>query len=474
MKQLFHSIIRHQFILMDFSYSEYHDFSTKSADWVESERQRQSTKKRRMYIVEKGTFPMKLFHMLVHLETAGYTNIASFQPHGRAIRIHDPRRFQTDVLPRYFPDNKNVGSFLRQLNIYGFRRMINVGPDRDSYYHAMFLRGRPDLCSILERPSKSQHSKRKKYDPMTEPNFYILPPIQLLPPECSYNSASFQPIEPSSAEGTEANSSQQESCDDDASARQISNHPLAVLPEFNIESHSMSFSDNNSISKASSFSSGLIPPIDHEANDSCQNNSIHFGTSLDAANIPFMPSRNILDTTIASDMYPRTTAIPVYDAACSSTSNNFGNNKTIPANVLAAAVSLLATQDEPRFSIDSTSSIVDLYCLNLATNILKESCYTESLPSNQKEAVQQSFVQDKSRTATHCQKADEIDVSIPPLSMKRPAIDSMVNRYVNSVGGNDVNTQHENNGSSSSNGFEIAQFLDHINVDNGSSSPHPS
>lgn len=123
---------------------------------------------------------MKLFHMLEHLEGSGFAHVISFQPHGRALRIHNAMRFQTDILPRYFPDNKHVGSFLRQLNIYGFRRMINNGPDRDSYYHAMFLRGRPDLCNVIERPLKSEHSKRQKYDPLTEPIFSTMPSIQVL------------------------------------------------------------------------------------------------------------------------------------------------------------------------------------------------------------------------------------------------------------------------------------------------------
>jgi hypothetical protein len=423
---------------------------------------------------------MKLFHMLEHLEAVGYSNIASFQPHGRAVRIHDQRRFQADILPRYFPDNKNVGSFQRQLNIYGFRRMINSGPDRDSYYHAMFLRGRPDLCSLIERPSKSQHSKRKKYDPMTEPNFYIMPPIQLLPTGCPQISDPFPHIE-QSAEGTEASDSKfpstsqrnlpEGTSDNDVQAL---NYQLDVLPEIKNESHSRSINDINVFSKAPSFASAYIDgstsTIYHEANDQSQNKSIRSGSSSDAAFVNFMSSRNTSENTIASDIYPRTSIKSDSGTAYSSTSNIHNSSNTIPENVVAAAASLLETQHEPRIPIDSSSSIVDQYCLNLATNILKESCYTytEPSPSNTKGDVQQN----KRRRRANRLKADEIDCNIPPISMKSPANDAIVHRDVDALKGNDVDSQHDSDGSSRSSGFDMAQFLDHANLD--SSDPFQS
>jgi HSF-type DNA-binding len=50
---------------------------------------------------------------------------------------------------RFFNQSKYT-SFQRQLNLYGFHR-VSSGPDKNSYYHPLFLRGRPDLCRLLLR-----------------------------------------------------------------------------------------------------------------------------------------------------------------------------------------------------------------------------------------------------------------------------------------------------------------------------------
>lgn len=41
-------------------------------------------------------------------------------------------------------------SFQRQLNLYGFKR-VTSGPDKGSFFHELFLKERPDLCSIMFR-----------------------------------------------------------------------------------------------------------------------------------------------------------------------------------------------------------------------------------------------------------------------------------------------------------------------------------
>jgi HSF-type DNA-binding len=78
-----------------------------------------------------------------------------------------------------------AASFQRQLNIYQFYRLTKTGPDQNSYYNELFLRGREDLCSFLvRRLTKNQKNSagwnvRKAIDPDTEPDFYQLP---FLPP----------------------------------------------------------------------------------------------------------------------------------------------------------------------------------------------------------------------------------------------------------------------------------------------------
>ena len=97
-----------------------------------------------------GTFPQKLHQMLSDLEREeGGIEIASFLPHGRAFAIHKPRDFVKHVMPKYFRMSR-FSSFQRQLNLYDFQR-ITEGPDKGSYYHELFVQGRPILSTMMKR-----------------------------------------------------------------------------------------------------------------------------------------------------------------------------------------------------------------------------------------------------------------------------------------------------------------------------------
>ena len=97
-----------------------------------------------------GTFPQKLHQMLSDLEReVGGVHIASFLSHGRAFAIHKPRDFVKHVMPKYFRMSR-FSSFQRQLNLYEFQR-IAEGPDKGSYYHELFVQGRPILSTMMKR-----------------------------------------------------------------------------------------------------------------------------------------------------------------------------------------------------------------------------------------------------------------------------------------------------------------------------------
>ena len=84
------------------------------------------------------------------------------------LKHHD---FETLIMPLYF-DHCNYHSFNRLVNAWSFRR-ISSGPDRGSYYHELFLRGRPDLSRIMRRLPKSQ--KKAPMSKRDEPDFYAMP-----------------------------------------------------------------------------------------------------------------------------------------------------------------------------------------------------------------------------------------------------------------------------------------------------------
>jgi hypothetical protein len=64
-------------------------------------------------------FPEKLHRMLKEVEASNETDILSFFPHGRAFAVHNPTRFVSEVMPKYFRQSR-LSSFQRQLNLCKF------------------------------------------------------------------------------------------------------------------------------------------------------------------------------------------------------------------------------------------------------------------------------------------------------------------------------------------------------------------
>lgn len=122
-------------------------------------------------------FPLKLWNMLDHIDNKDpvLEEVVSWQPHGRCFLVHKPQEFAKDVLSRFF-QQKKYASFQRQLNLYGFKR-ITKGPDRGSYYHELFLRGKQFLCSGIARLKIKGTGARMPSNPDAEPDFYKMTPI---------------------------------------------------------------------------------------------------------------------------------------------------------------------------------------------------------------------------------------------------------------------------------------------------------
>jgi HSF-type DNA-binding len=126
----------------------------------------------------KENFPLKLYLMLECVNDSDHSKIVSWQSHGRAFKVHNKEKFANEVLPKHFRPLGGYASFQRQLNIYGFLRLVNNGPDQGVYYHKFFLRCRPDLCELIQRNETSTHSVRCTYDETTEPDFTAYSSLQ--------------------------------------------------------------------------------------------------------------------------------------------------------------------------------------------------------------------------------------------------------------------------------------------------------
>ncbi|KAM9808155.1 heat shock factor protein 4 [Neosynchiropus ocellatus] len=77
---------------------------------------------------------------------------------GTSFHVFDQGRFAKEVLPKYFKHN-NMASFVRQLNMYGFRKVVNieqsglVKPERDDteFQHLYFLQGHEHMLEHIKR-----------------------------------------------------------------------------------------------------------------------------------------------------------------------------------------------------------------------------------------------------------------------------------------------------------------------------------
>lgn len=118
-------------------------------------------------------FPLKLHELLEKAEEEKLTHIVSWQPHGRAFVVHQPKKFVTELMHRFFRQTK-LTSFQRQLNLYGFSRLTR-GPDGGGYYHELFLRGRPYLTQKMVRTKIKGTGFKAASNPACEPDFYAMP-----------------------------------------------------------------------------------------------------------------------------------------------------------------------------------------------------------------------------------------------------------------------------------------------------------
>ncbi|KAG7349189.1 HSF-type DNA-binding protein [Nitzschia inconspicua] len=93
---------------------------------------------------------LRIHDMLEEAQSKKFCDVISWQNHGRAFKIHQPERFYSEILPKYFHCKQS--SFLRWLRAWGFVRIIE-GPDRGAYFHRYFVRG---VTSLIKNKTRNQ------------------------------------------------------------------------------------------------------------------------------------------------------------------------------------------------------------------------------------------------------------------------------------------------------------------------------
>jgi hypothetical protein len=113
----------------------------------------------------KSSFLSKLFSILSNAEIS---NVVSWNKEGDLFQIYDSERFQNEVIPMYFK-HKNLKSFIRQLNLHGFKKLRNKvkqvrDPLVDLYKHNFFRRDQPDLMAFIKRKITKPAEADEKVD----------------------------------------------------------------------------------------------------------------------------------------------------------------------------------------------------------------------------------------------------------------------------------------------------------------------
>jgi len=124
----------------------------------------------------RNNFPRKLM-MLIDNNPA--SDIVFWLPHGRAFFLKDSKRFISHLYPRYFKDTVRHKTFVRMLNMWGFKR-ITKGPDRGAYYHQFFLKGMLNLVAKMRHMKSQSRGEMSLANPKGEPNFYELSRVRPL------------------------------------------------------------------------------------------------------------------------------------------------------------------------------------------------------------------------------------------------------------------------------------------------------
>uniref|UniRef100_A0A673IEH1 Heat shock factor protein 1-like n=1 Tax=Sinocyclocheilus rhinocerous TaxID=307959 RepID=A0A673IEH1_9TELE len=109
-------------------------------------------------MVSGNNVPAFLTKLWTLVEDPDTDPLICWSPSGNSFHVFDQGRFSKEVLPKYFKHN-NMASFVRQLNMYGFRKVVHieqgglVKPEKDDteFQHPYFIRGQEHLLENIKR-----------------------------------------------------------------------------------------------------------------------------------------------------------------------------------------------------------------------------------------------------------------------------------------------------------------------------------
>lgn len=120
-------------------------------------------------VLSAGNVPAFLTKLWTLVEDPDTDPLICWSPSGTSFHVFDQGRFSKEVLPKFFKHN-NMASFIRQLNMYGFRKVVHieqgglVKPERDDteFQHPFFIRGQEHLLENIKRKVTNVSSVRQE------------------------------------------------------------------------------------------------------------------------------------------------------------------------------------------------------------------------------------------------------------------------------------------------------------------------
>lgn len=92
-------------------------------------------------------FIQKLWRIVNHQETA---KVISWSKSGKSVVIKNKEKLVTKILPMYFKYN-NITNFIRQLNLYNFRKICLKSPELVEYKHRYFEKDKPHWLKLIKK-----------------------------------------------------------------------------------------------------------------------------------------------------------------------------------------------------------------------------------------------------------------------------------------------------------------------------------
>ncbi|XP_028282110.1 heat shock factor protein 1 isoform X2 [Parambassis ranga] len=120
-------------------------------------------------VLSGGNVPAFLTKLWTLVEDPDTDPLICWSPSGTSFHVFDQGRFSKEVLPKFFKHN-NMASFIRQLNMYGFRKVVHIEqggllkPEKDDteFQHPFFIRGQEHLLENIKRKVTNVSSVRQE------------------------------------------------------------------------------------------------------------------------------------------------------------------------------------------------------------------------------------------------------------------------------------------------------------------------